>query len=299
MPRGESTRLARRLARETGQTFVFVLTMLFALLLVVATSINIGQAVNRRILLQVLADAGAFTGATEMARGMNTIAEQNGRIQRAWASLADATHSFTVPSCVPNDDATNAYGAARHNLGRAIEAINAGYGRRAVEQAERVTQFNAVDLFPREDLRMSEGSAELAEQRAPGRVVTLEQVPDGTVSDLSGPYPGYSYRVWACRSGKVVLPREASFDLWYRAPRDTMPVAFVWVVTAPARRARWFDRFFGPYVIPEMSAAAVAKPVAGEIRQARARYVAKMVPVRAFLQQTYDDVRERVRHIYH
>jgi Flp pilus assembly protein TadG len=73
---------------ERGQTFVFVLTILFALFLIVAMSVNIGQAVNRRIMLQIAADAGAFTGASEMARGMNTIAEVNLRIQRAWAAMA-------------------------------------------------------------------------------------------------------------------------------------------------------------------------------------------------------------------
>ena len=115
-------------AREDGQAFVFVLTILFALLLLVATSVNIGQAVNRRILLQVVADAGAFTGATEMARGMNTIAEQNGRIQRAWATMVQATRFYELPPCGPNDQAVGAYGRAQGNLARVIRAVNAGYG---------------------------------------------------------------------------------------------------------------------------------------------------------------------------
>jgi hypothetical protein len=315
MPRVEPSTLAGRVRREDGQTFVFVLTMLFALLLLVATSINIGQAVNRRILVQMLADAGAFTGATEMARGMNTIAEQNGRIQNAWMIMVGATHFFTDPPCRANDEATGAYGRARAALGRVIEALDAGYGRRAEDEARRVTEYSAIDLFPGERLAMGESLPGLRPQRPAGRVVELEQVPDGTKPETlllealdvrhrgafesAAGFGGFSHRVWGCRSSEGLLPREASFDLWYRAVADSTPVAFVWVVTAPARQARLFDRFFGPDAIPEMSAAAVAKPIGGEIKRARAFYVTKMVPLRELLPRVADNVRQRWRDVYH
>jgi hypothetical protein len=302
MQPGERPPPGARLSDETGQTFVFVLTILFALLLLAATSVNIGQAVSRRILLQMLADAGAFTGATEMSRGMNTIAEQNGRIQEAWATLARATRYFGVPPCGASDQATGAYGRAQGELGRVIEAVNQGYGSRAAEEARAVTEFSARDLFPGESLEMGESLPPLGPQRPAGRVVDLEQVPDGTVSERSGGVPGRHWAVWSCytvKPKKAIWPRQGSFGLWYRAVQSSMPTSFVWVVSAPARQARLFDRFFGPWAIPAMSAASVAKPIRGEIKEARARYVAKMVPLRELLRGVDDNVRRRWREIYH
>ena len=43
----------------------------------VGTMVNVGQAINRRMALQIAADAGAWTGATNMAIGMNALADVN------------------------------------------------------------------------------------------------------------------------------------------------------------------------------------------------------------------------------
>ena len=58
----------------------------------------------------MIADTGAFTGATEMARGLNTLAKLNGKIQRAWSIMTFATAGFTVaPSCLASDAAVAGY----------------------------------------------------------------------------------------------------------------------------------------------------------------------------------------------
>ncbi len=286
-------------AREDGQAFVFVLTILLALLLLVATSINIGQAVNRRILLQMVADAGAFTGATEMARGMNTIAEQNGRIQRAWATMVQATRAFGPAPVRPQRPGGRARTAGPGKPRARDPGGQSGYGRRAAEEAYAVSAFNAEDLVPGRTVGHGRGTPGLSRQRPAGRVVELEQVPDGTSSEQSGGYPGRTHVTWSCSALRSIRVRTSSFSLWYRAVPESMPIAFAWVVTAPARRARLFDSFFGPYAIPPMSAAAVAKPIGGEIKEARARYVAKVTPLRELLRGIDDTVRERWREIYH
>jgi hypothetical protein len=65
------------------------------------------------------------------------------------------------------------------------------------------------------------------------------------------------------------------------------------VVKAPAAKARVFDSFFGPYLIPEMTAAAAARPVGGEVKKAKQEYVVKMIPVRDLKGSVYD-MRNRV-----
>lgn len=300
MPSADRLALRRLRHDERGQTLVFALTTLLALMLVAAAAVNIGQAVTRRMLLQVLADAGAYTGASVMARGMNTIANENRRIQQAWALTADATLGFTLPPCVASDTAIAAYGVAQSALARLIRALNEGYGARAASEAQRVTRYNAVDLFPGERLTMGESDADsgLNPQRPADRLTELEEVPDGTDPAVSSLSPGSKLRAWAC-FGLLVQPRVQTFDLWFQRKPDAPPTAFLWVVKAPRRQARFFDRFFGPYAVPEMTAAAVAKPVGGEIRRGRAEYVAKLMPLRNVRARVFDAWFRRSRPIHH
>lgn len=288
---------------ERGQVFAFVATILFGMFLFAAASINIGQAVTRRMLLQMTADAGAFTGATVMAQGLNTIAQQNLRIQRAWGTMAAATAAFTLPPCLSSDMGTAYYGVASGRLAYMIRTLNTAYGRRASDQAREITEYNAVDLFPSEKLVMGEshGSSGIRRQRPDGRLVELEQVPTGTTvaPEVSSPAPGFRQRSWSCLSFPATEPRIGAFELWYRAKRSAMPIAFVWTVTAPATRARAFDTFFGPMAIPEMTAAAVARPVGGEIALGKSLYVAKMTPLRNVVARVYDSFFNRSRTVSH
>ena len=56
---------------DRGQSTAMIIVMLNVFILFVALVANVGQAVNRRVALQVVADAGAYTGATKMAEGLN------------------------------------------------------------------------------------------------------------------------------------------------------------------------------------------------------------------------------------
>jgi hypothetical protein len=99
-------------------------------------------------------------------------------------------------------------------------------------------------------------------------------------------------------AGVVPVPRRAGFGLWYEK-KPNPRIAFVWVVKAPATRARVFDSFFGPNLIPQMTAVAAARPVGGEIKTAREKYVAKMIPVRELKGSVWDWRNRVMRAIRH
>jgi hypothetical protein len=301
---------------ERGQTFPFVLVLLFSLFVTCAVVINIGQAVNRRIFLQIAADAGAYTGASEMARGMNTIAEINGQIQKAWGNMTYATKGFGLPPCGASDLGVGGYAQAAGAGRTLIDAVNKGYGKRARSEAERVTKYNVMDLFPTEEdeIQMGEVDSEngLRSPRPEGKLVDLQEVRGGTPAMADAMTPAVKRAVWACKKsptsgirgllrslvGGTVEPRSATFPLWYeKAPGP--PFAFIWVVKAPARRARVFDAVFGPEAIPAMTAAAAAKPVGGSIKEAKVEYVTKLIPVRDFRGGIYDRLKRLTRKVHH
>ena len=304
MHRGDRCRprcIAGRVGDERGQTFPFVVVLLFALFIVAGVVINVGQAVNRRIFLQVVADAGAFTGATEMARGMNTIADANGTIQRAWGTLTEATKGFTVTPCAASDLAVAGYGTVAEASTTIIDLVNAGYGMRAQTEAKRVTDYNVMDLFPGEEQLMQAGESDndsgLKSPRPGNHLVDLMEVPSGTSPNASALSPARKRAAWTCMA-ILPQPRTAVFPLWFQK-RPGQPIAFVWVVKAPARRARVFDTIFGPDAIPAMTAAAAAKPVGGDIKEAKAEYVAKFIPVRGLVGSIWDAVKRINRQVHH
>src|SRR4051812_28843885 len=90
-----------RYGAADGQASVMAVTFPFLLILFVGIVVNIGQMVNRRVALQVVADAGAYTGATVMAVQLNAMARWNYEIQQEWASLTRATMGFGVEEISP------------------------------------------------------------------------------------------------------------------------------------------------------------------------------------------------------
>lgn len=294
-PRG----LRSRVTCARGQSSVLAMTMLTVLFLFVALSVNIGQAVNRRMAAQLMADAGAYTGATNMAIGANNVARWNLDIQRAWSLLTWATGGFIVaPDCAINDQAVNAYNAFRRVTGLLLQVTNLGYVRVASQEARRTSRYNAYDLFPAEVERMDYREVDprpdvritarrnLAPMPPDAGVFTLTQVgggarPRGGIPALSG---ARRSAVWlcicqACPPPLRIQPRSASFDVWYRKA-DPGPNYFSFIVTAPRTSALLMDRFFGGAAMPAIKAAAAAKPVGGSIERGEPRYITKMMPLR-------------------
>lgn len=284
---------------ERGQSTVLAITMLSLLLLFVGVSVNIGQAVNRRVAAQLIADAGAFTGATNMAIGANGVAYWNGLIQDSWAALTWATGGFIIaPDCAINDQAVRAYQQVRRMLGLTLQTVNLGYTRLPFQEARRVSRYNEYDLFPSEvgQLQYLEWDpapdARIQARRntmplpPDNGVFSLTQVSNGTRprSDIPALSGARRSAFWICYCSTCPpplqwQPRSASFDVWYRKA-DPSPNYFSFIVKIPRTSALLFDRFLGGDAIPEMKAAAAAKPVGGSIERRESKYISKMVPLR-------------------
>jgi hypothetical protein len=282
---------------ERGQSTPLVMSVLFALTLFAAVVIDVGQAVNRRVALQLAADAGAFTGASVMATGLNQMAYWNKWMQRLWSAfsipMAPAWYaSVDLMNCETSDRLESAYSNVRTGLGIAFNAIAYVYTNYAYVEAKRVTAYNAVDLFPNESaVTGSEssfsdfegGNIPYSRNQKLSPLVDVRQVEDGTWPNYWFPlHASTRYESYACLSTSFIPHPELRFshyDVWYEKTPSDRPAYFVWIVKAPATKAILFDEFFGGNIIPQMWAAAAARPVGGSIGDGDSTYVAKMVPL--------------------
>ncbi len=268
---------------EQGQSTALVLSMLFFLVLFVAVTANVGQAVNRRVALQIAADAGAWTGASAMAAGLNAMAFWNRRMQELWTALSIVTVGFTVtPPCEVTDRIFWSYRVGRNVLGAFFKITNRGFARVPYSEALRVSRANVEDLFPGERAQFDgDGSSFLesdlspevgiAPQRDQTDLVPAEQVADGTLPRaLPALAPSRRRVTFSCVGLFPPGPqvRTEELDVWFEKQDDAVS-SFVWIVKAPATQAVMFDSVFGPDTIPEMRAAAAAKPVGGSIAEGR------------------------------
>jgi hypothetical protein len=273
---------------------------------------NVGQAVNRRVALQVVADVGAYTGATVMATGMNHLAYWNRQIQRTYGYLSAASFQFNTGVCYLVYPAILTY---ETTVGT-FEFVRFSYASAIGDRAREVSDANARDLFPGETLDYAESDP--GEGILPGHppfITMFAPVSNGASPDTSGhdwanedpldyaPNPRYippvfvppiygtvgdlsiGYKQWQCwyyipPFTVGFLPAAALVSPWWKltdtgVPGASPPYHFVWRVTAPSVPAR--IRLFGP--IPEMKAVAVARAVGGNIEEGDSRYRAKMTPV--------------------
>jgi hypothetical protein len=311
-------RAARARWRDArGQATAFVLSLLFLLILFVAVVATVGQAVNRRIALQIVADAGAYSGATVMAAGMNQLAYWNRQIQRSWALVALTSNwlppfiPFTFGGCVAGNTAVASYAAVQAAYAGAYVRMSGEVNNRAA----RVSAMNAADLFPGERLGYAESDASPEVLiPLPGRIPG--PVPIATLPVRRGTRPIIGRHAWAPETpwdflpvhlltflpfypppyrpgitpwpcyveGTILPPQFSTVSFWSQSPwwrlqRIGRPYYFIWRVESPPARALMFDRFFGPNAIPAMKAVAVAQPVGGDIQQGRSEYRVQMVPV--------------------
>jgi len=288
-----------RYRSQRGQSTALVITMLMVFVIFTSMVVNVGQAVNRRIALQMVADAGAFTGGTRMAEALNYISFANGVIQDWWAmtTVAWAAASLIPPpgTCSAFDGINSAYKGIYQIYNIPIQAINYTYANIPYTEAKRVSEYNIRDMFPGEQLNKFEfKEADYSMETGfvlPARdflpMMSIEEVPDGTDPETSYPavWPlgggaksSHTQPCWTtCGILPCVLPETWSFPLWYKKSSDSTKY-FVWLVKAPKTKGLMFDGFFGPDLIPEMRAIAVSRPVGGSIEKGDARYTVQMMP---------------------
>lgn len=354
MPLGRRLCRGARCRHEQGYSLVAFLLLLPIVLHLAAVTAVLGQAVSRKVALQIVADAGAFTGATVQATGLNQLALWNGLMQWAWLAFTfppvpvqgGLTGSPLYPAfkaqqlgealpilpssvltfvpmveCNVADAWVQLYRQTRRTLGATYDLENVGFALRAREEARSVSILNGHALFPGEQLRFAEYAhtpREFAETgippfaaRNPGVLAHTPQVPNGSPltagvlaelpASVRSAYlvPATRRLRYACvtiRSIRAPTGRginlyfyryeQAMFDVWRtKMPRPVpglgaQPVdAFVWVVRAPAVRVPIFSDLLGDALIPEMTAAASAKPVGGSIVNGDRGYVTKLVPL--------------------
>lgn len=308
---------------ERGQSTPFFLCFLVLMTVMVGTMVNVGQAINRRIALQIVADAGAWTGATNMAIGLNGLAEVN-KWRRSWNPIL----TIGLPAAGPFGFETVPKGlwSALTIFANSIDAgIQVGYGKKPYDEAARVTMYNSQDLFPGEQLEWYEGyrpwgnpdavSDEMpfAKSRptlcldqpfltstlaALPCLVDLEPIENTVWYTVPGPCP---WTLFQC-------PKTFTYVKWFE--KEGGPISFVWVVKAP-EAAPLFNPFgvFGDDAIPEMVAAAHAKPAGGSIEEGSATYRVRMeplsaaamylAPVAAFRSSNYDPIFEKWRRVFY
>lgn len=292
-----------------------VVTMLWILVFFVAVVANVGQAVNRRIALQMVADAGAYTGGAVMATGWNHLAYWNRHIQRMASWVMISSDDFTVNICGCNligicDEMTIPAYAAAHGF---FQAENFKFGSLLKSEPRRVSDFNIRDLFPGEDPNTFDfahsdmsGDARLTNVYGVAEINPLvatvipsdadaetdkplwddetffDWIPDPFFSTSSDISP----RTWT----SVCFPESWDTTLpvfWWKLARFgsmTPAYHFIYEVKSPPTKAIMFDSIIGPNAIPQMKAVAVTKPVGdrnrrGEIERGDIGYLVRLVRV--------------------
>jgi hypothetical protein len=300
------------LRSETGQTTALVTAMLFTLAMFVALVVNVGQMVNRRVALQLIADAGAWSGATVQAVQLNHYAFWSRMVQNAYKNASGVSLGFNASECWSGVAAVGLFSYANSGMARAI----ANFQGKAYDEAYRHSMYNIDDLFPGQRTNFSfstmaggeDGNvfAPLDGNIYPTPLMKGDKLYTGdhdwsneTASQLgielavkvTGNFPwavdkaGSGFENWQCAT---LLP-PTSFRIYmvgppgYKLVKMGQPYIFVWRVKEQRpTKALFFDRFLGPDAIPPMTAVAVARAIGGDVQKGRSRYRAQMVPVSRF-----------------
>jgi hypothetical protein len=302
-------RLRARHRSESGQTTALVSAMLFTLAMFVALVVDVGQMVNRRVALQLVADAGAWTGATVQAVQLNHYAFWSRLVQNAYKNASGISLGFRASECWSGVSAVGLFLYANSGMGRAI--LN--FRNKAYDEAENHSLYNIDDLFPGERNNFSFSTNALTDggviaplsgniipiplrrgdrlytgDHAWSREMFSQLLIEFSVR-ITGRLPwavssaGSGNENWQCgtllppTSFRIYMPGPPGWKLQRLGP---WPYLFVWKVTEQRpTRALFFDRFFGPNTVPAMTAVGVAKAVGGDVQRGRSRYRAKMIPV--------------------
>ncbi len=280
---------------ERGQTTPFFLCFLVLMTVMVGTMVNVGQAINRRMALQIAADAGAWTGATNMAIGMNALAEVND-----WRHDLEPVAGIGVPvaGLVGLDEVMKTIFEVGTTIVNFVDiGIQLGYTKIPYDEAARVTWYNNQDLFPGEQLEWYEGfrpglissgedlvSDEMPFSKSRPTICTDQPFLSETfflLPCLVDIEPIYNtvYYVEPCFP-LGYCPASYKYVKWYEKTEEI--ISFVWVVRAP-EAAPIFNPFgvFGDDAIPAMTAAAHAKPAGGNIEEGEDEYRVRMEPLTA------------------
>ena len=290
MSAGAEGRWPTRLRDESGQITFFVLCSFFTFFMFFALVANVGQAVNRRVLLQMVADAGAFSGASAQASAMNSISEFNQIIDTSWDVTQGLMLYFTFQFCGADDAITGAYRGIETAMSAMIRVANHGGAVWSFMEAEMVTRQNIRNLFRDGsvvtplDLNADFFSNPLSSVLHGANL--LEAWPALTSLSLVRLEQDSVTKNWLCYTPPwSVSPKSGSFNLpWEKSDEEEVTRFYWWVRAKPVRALVMAKRPWLPFGFPElpqMEAVALAKPVGGDIEPDGLgdEYVAKMIPL--------------------
>ena len=284
----------RDLRSESGQTTLFVLCSFMVFFMFFALVANVGQAVNRRVMLQMVADAGAFSGASAQATAMNTISEFNQIIDTAWYVTQALMLYFTFQICGVDDAITGIYRIIETVMSIMIRVTNHAGGVWSLMEAEMVTRQNIHDLFP-------DGTVHSPLESFGSLLSSPSSAATGVshIANMQKAWPalfgGFALvqldqetvtKNWICYTPPFSLSsKSGSFNLPWKKKNSDEVTRFYWWVTADPVDALvlpkkpWMP--FGFPQVPAMTAVALAKPVGGDVEPDKkgAKYVAKMIPL--------------------
>jgi hypothetical protein len=265
-----------------------VFFMLFALVA------NVGQAVNRRVMLQMVADAGAFTGASTQATVMNTISEFNQIIDTSWDVATALMLYWTFQFCGVDDAIGAIYRVIETVMSILIRVSNHGGAVWALMEAEMVTRQNIHELFP-------DGSVHTPLESIPSLLSSPSSAGMGAshIMNLQKAWPslfsGFAIvrlqqesvtKNWICYTPPFsVSSKSGTFNMpWKKTQSDEVTRFYWWVTADPVDalvlpRKSWMP--FGFPQVPAMTAVALAKPIDGDVEPDKrgAKYVARLIPL--------------------
>jgi len=288
-------RLRSRLGDESGQTTFFVLCSFLTFFMFFALVANVGQAVNRRVLLQMVADTGAFSGASAQASALNTISELNQVIDTTWDVTQALMLYFTFQFCGVDTAITTAYKIIEGVMSAMIRVTNHGGAVWSIMEAEMVTRQNIRELFPPGDtvhtplesfgsLLDSPGSAGLGASH----IYNMRQAWPSLFSGfaLVRLKQDSTTKNWICYTPPYSLTsRQDTFNLPWEKEDDEEVTRFYWWVSADPVDALVLPKTasmpFGFPQVPAMTAVALAKPIGGDVEPDKrgAKYVARLIPL--------------------
>lgn len=240
-----------RLRAERGQTTVFFVVAFMTLFMFLAFVVNLGQAVNRRVMLQMIADAGAWTGAARQAQYLNSMSDLNDAEKNYVYTPAQILSGYFSVTVEPLGGLAKVLWDVGNNLYKIWfkYRFNQLGNQQAVKAAIDVTEKNAAQLFKGEKLEHVSSSfpylaAELMDVKA--------------VQKMAGASTQYVAIYWI---GVNTYQVDLS-EVWYIANDNHKIVNFFWWVRAPGVGGPVFPSLFK---IPSMTAVALAKPTGGSL----------------------------------
>lgn len=261
---------------ERGQTTIFFITAFWTLFMFLAFVVNLGHAVNRRVMLQMIADAGAWTGAAKQAQVLNTLSNLNDAEKNYIYTPAQIMSGYWTVTIEPFGAIANVLWQVGNGIYKIWFPLRNQFGNfEAVGAAIAVTDANAKELFPNE-------SVDYVKIKALYLAAKLIQTKK--VEKMAGASTEYiAFYPWGINTYNPDLS-----EVWDIADDNHPVVNFLWWVHVDERGGLVLPNIFR---IPEMTAVALAKPTNGSLdpedtSNAHSNgYVVRMIPV-AYLKKS-------------